>query len=267
MASGTVKQRFSLMAGLLLVLLGVGYTGVVLFMDQLSASAARAERATLTDRATRDLERRFWEIRFWEQAALSQNRPDAEQRFAVLLNEARDNLRQMDPRVSSALTAKTMSDIATLFAEYETLFSRLTQLKTQQRLNKTNFDSNYQVMASTLFFQPDSGPLYKPLFNLNRFQEGYFLGRSEVRFGSLTLAFDSLLRNVEQSPLRDNARLRSYLARYQELLRHDFALEVGRNLTHASDSVENGAGEVALWFKPEELVDWSRENDKWIFEK
>src|SRR5512141_323068 len=50
-------------------------------------------------------------------------------------------------------------------------------------------------------------------------------------------------------------------------LRHDFALEVGRNLTHASDSVENGANEVALWFKPEELVDWNREIDKWIFEK
>jgi nucleoside-diphosphate kinase len=50
-------------------------------------------------------------------------------------------------------------------------------------------------------------------------------------------------------------------------LRHDFALEVGRNLTHASDSVENGAGEVALWFKKEELVNWSRENDQWIFEK
>lgn len=29
-------------------------------------------------------------------------------------------------------------------------------------------------------------------------------------------------------------------------LRHDFALEVGRNLTHASDTVENGANEVAL---------------------
>ena len=27
-------------------------------------------------------------------------------------------------------------------------------------------------------------------------------------------------------------------------LRHDFALEVGRNLTHASDTVENGAKEV-----------------------
>ncbi len=50
-------------------------------------------------------------------------------------------------------------------------------------------------------------------------------------------------------------------------LRHDFALEVGRNLTHASDTVENGMSEVALWFKQEELVDWKREVDVWVFEK
>lgn len=50
-------------------------------------------------------------------------------------------------------------------------------------------------------------------------------------------------------------------------LRHDFALEVGRNLTHASDSVENGEKEVALWFTKSELVDWKRDVDRWVFEK
>ncbi len=50
-------------------------------------------------------------------------------------------------------------------------------------------------------------------------------------------------------------------------LRHDFALEVGRNLTHASDEPANAESEVALWFKKEELVNWTREVDKWIFEK
>jgi nucleoside-diphosphate kinase len=49
-------------------------------------------------------------------------------------------------------------------------------------------------------------------------------------------------------------------------LRHDFALEVGRNLTHASDSPENGIKEVSLWFAPADLVDWQRSNDRWIFE-
>jgi nucleoside-diphosphate kinase len=49
-------------------------------------------------------------------------------------------------------------------------------------------------------------------------------------------------------------------------VRHDFALDIGRNLTHASDSVENGEKEVALWFKPEELVQWGRAVDEWVFE-
>lgn len=49
-------------------------------------------------------------------------------------------------------------------------------------------------------------------------------------------------------------------------LRHDFALEIGRNLTHASDSVENGEAEVALWFQPSELIEWQRDSDRWIFE-
>ena len=49
-------------------------------------------------------------------------------------------------------------------------------------------------------------------------------------------------------------------------VRHDFGLEVGRNLTHASDSVENGQLEVSLWFTDEELVDWGRALDPWIFE-
>jgi hypothetical protein len=31
--------------------------------------------------------------------------------------------------------------------------------------------------------------------------------------------------------------------------------------------VENGAIEVNLWFRQEELVNWKREVDQWVFEK
>ena len=50
-------------------------------------------------------------------------------------------------------------------------------------------------------------------------------------------------------------------------IRHDFCLEVGRNITHASDSVENGLMEIDLWFSPEELVSWVRSLDDWVFEQ
>jgi nucleoside-diphosphate kinase len=49
--------------------------------------------------------------------------------------------------------------------------------------------------------------------------------------------------------------------------RHDFALEVGRNLIHASDKAETGERETALWFGKDELVDWKRDVDRWIFEQ
>ena len=49
-------------------------------------------------------------------------------------------------------------------------------------------------------------------------------------------------------------------------VRHDFGLEIGRNLTHASDSPENGDKEVSLWFSEEELLDWDRALTPWIIE-
>ncbi|MBL8045351.1 MAG: nucleoside-diphosphate kinase [Anaerolineales bacterium] len=50
-------------------------------------------------------------------------------------------------------------------------------------------------------------------------------------------------------------------------IRADYALEIGRNLIHASDGAETAAAELALWFKPEELVDWKRDGERWVYEK
>lgn len=49
-------------------------------------------------------------------------------------------------------------------------------------------------------------------------------------------------------------------------IRGDYAVEIGRNLIHASDSPENGEHEVALFFRPEEQVELERSTDRWIYE-
>ena len=50
-------------------------------------------------------------------------------------------------------------------------------------------------------------------------------------------------------------------------IRGDFALEIGRNLVHGSDSPENGEIEVANFFREDELcVGWARDTDRWLFE-
>jgi nucleoside-diphosphate kinase len=49
-------------------------------------------------------------------------------------------------------------------------------------------------------------------------------------------------------------------------IRADFGAERGRNLVHASDSPESGQREVGLFFNADELIDWKRDTDRWIFE-
>lgn len=49
-------------------------------------------------------------------------------------------------------------------------------------------------------------------------------------------------------------------------IRGDFALDMGRNIIHGSDSVENANKEISLWFKKEELVEYKAEMYGWIYE-
>ena len=49
-------------------------------------------------------------------------------------------------------------------------------------------------------------------------------------------------------------------------IRGDFALETGMNIVHASDSPENAATELTLWFDDAELLDYERAIDAWIIE-
>lgn len=49
-------------------------------------------------------------------------------------------------------------------------------------------------------------------------------------------------------------------------IRGDFGLEIGRNLVHGSDSVENAKKEIALFFSAGEIVSYEREIDRWIIE-
>ena len=47
-------------------------------------------------------------------------------------------------------------------------------------------------------------------------------------------------------------------------IRGDFAISVQNNLVHGSDSPENAADEIALWFRPEELISYQLVDTPWV---
>ncbi len=50
-------------------------------------------------------------------------------------------------------------------------------------------------------------------------------------------------------------------------IRGDYGLDVGRNVIHASDSLESAKREIALFFSPEEIYEYSKYDENWIYEK
>ncbi|KAI9676384.1 MAG: nucleoside diphosphate kinase [Caeruleum heppii] len=50
-------------------------------------------------------------------------------------------------------------------------------------------------------------------------------------------------------------------------IRGDYAIDVGRNVCHGSDSVETAKKEISLWFKEGEVVEWKSAQNDWIYEK
>lgn len=49
-------------------------------------------------------------------------------------------------------------------------------------------------------------------------------------------------------------------------IRATYGMDLGRNIIHGSDSPESADREIAIFFRPDELVDYSRTLDQWIYE-
>ncbi len=49
-------------------------------------------------------------------------------------------------------------------------------------------------------------------------------------------------------------------------VRGDFAVEVGRNVVHGSDSVASAAREIAIYFTGRELCEYKKVLDDWLYE-
>ena len=49
-------------------------------------------------------------------------------------------------------------------------------------------------------------------------------------------------------------------------IRGDLAIDIGRNVVHGSDSPEAAEREVSLFFQKSEILDYTRDIDRWITE-
>lgn len=49
-------------------------------------------------------------------------------------------------------------------------------------------------------------------------------------------------------------------------IRGDLCVDIGRNICHGSDSPSSAQDEIALWFKPDEVINWTNASNSWVYE-
>lgn len=49
-------------------------------------------------------------------------------------------------------------------------------------------------------------------------------------------------------------------------IRFDYAIDIGRNVIHGSDSVKSAEHEISLFFKEGEIINWEKDLFKWVYE-
>ncbi|MBN1539873.1 MAG: nucleoside-diphosphate kinase [Candidatus Thermoplasmatota archaeon] len=48
-------------------------------------------------------------------------------------------------------------------------------------------------------------------------------------------------------------------------LRGDFGINLSRNVVHGSDSPASAEREISIFFRPEEILDFTRNDEKWLY--
>ncbi len=48
-------------------------------------------------------------------------------------------------------------------------------------------------------------------------------------------------------------------------IRGDFGVTMGKNVIHGSDSPESAAREISLWFKEDEVSEYNKQVDEWVY--
>lgn len=120
------------------------------------------------------------------------------------------------------------------------------------RLAAMKLQAVSQSLAEQHYAVHKGKPFYEPLVN-------YIISAPVV-----VMAFEG---NKAIEAVRQTVGATNPTAAAPGTIRADLALEIGRNLIHASDGPETATFELGLWFKPEELVEWKRAGERWVYEK
>jgi len=106
--------------------------------------------------------------------------------------------------------------------ESRKLFAELVQLKTKERINRTEIDAAYKNIVSSVLMQSDSY-MIRQMFNIARFQNDYFIFKNESKLKAITIVANAFIRKVASREVVQG-RITALIETYLTLINVDFTI-------------------------------------------
>ena len=230
----SINSKFYLIAFLLTLSFGIGYTILAYFQLQQQLIAQLGQEAIILERDVSTLTELFSEIRFWEKVLLTQNEADAGRNFGRLTQEIDHRLQVLRQKNSDAETDRTLDQIVNHMSDYSAAIGHLVQLKTEQRLQTARMEKSYRSMVSVVLAKNNTD-LYKPLFNFTHFYFNYQTSNDFPKYQALKLVANAM-RTVTTSSADNDSRLADYVKTFCNSLDENYQTEL--NIGESNHKVE-----------------------------
>ncbi|CAB5135965.1 hypothetical protein D3OALGA1CA_3539 [Olavius algarvensis associated proteobacterium Delta 3] len=241
----TINRRFYTIAGVLVLIFGIGYTSLAYYLSEQTQRDVVMEETVFTEREIHFLHALFHEIRLWERAILFQRNPEADKKFGANMLQMRKRLMELYNRQPRVALKGKLKHVFDGLIQYETDFNKIIQTKTDQRLYRTRMDTSYRSLTSFVL-RSDNTTLMKPLFNLTHFLINYRIDRLESEYQVLKVVIDSLDNRLVKTKLMDD-RVQGYIKSFRDLLDIDFALE--REIRLINERFNETSSQLMVLFK------------------
>jgi len=232
------KDRFYIIVLFLILLFCSGYAGLALFLNQLKSSSKAGQIPVSINNEIKELEKKFWEVRFWERAVAAHSYPDAEKEFGENIEDIKKRLSSLNPALFTEQLYEKTLQIFNFVIEYKNEFSHLIQVETDRKLNETKISSNYQLLVSAILMSNDNSFL-RIVRNLDRFLYSYLQNRRDSEYQAFIMVFKLLGEKLSKSEFMDS-RLQSYITDLENAVLYDFRMEKeSRTINLKFDEISN----------------------------
>ncbi|WP_207680085.1 SpoIIE family protein phosphatase [Desulfonema magnum] len=219
----SIKQKFHIIVGVLILLVCVGYAELAVFLNKLRTSSETVQVYATINKDIKKLEKDFWELRFWEKVVNTRNHPNAEKQFGITIEKIKKRLLLLNPKLfTEQLSGKTLQ-IFRLIVEYKNAFDQLMQYEADQKANRIQTDSSYNALASVIQANNEAD-FYRLLGSIEQFTANHQKNRGDPEYQAFRTVFELLKEKFKKQNLM-NARVESDFANLEHSATRDFMLE------------------------------------------